>query len=189
MIVGLILISQIAGAMGPKTTAISAEYTGKTMEGTKVSIDDFTVTAKKDDGTSETVEDAELNSDYTLVYGKTTAAKITYDNHSTTVKIVCNQKKPTTGEKNALAKAKEYLSTMPFSYKGLIKQLEFEGFSTQEATYGADNCKADWNEQAAKSAKNYMEISSFSESGLIEQLEFEGYTEEQAEYGAKKAGY
>ena len=95
----------------------------------------------------------------------------------------------TLGQKNALAKAKSYLSFSAFSYKGLIEQLEFEGFSKEEATYGVDNCNADWNEQAAKKAKSYMSHSSFSRSGLIEQLEFEGFTKEQAEYGAKSVGY
>lgn len=71
-------------------------------------------------------------------------------------------KAPTTGQKNALSSAKSYLSVMPFSYSGLIKQLEYEGYSKDEATYGADNCGADWNEQAAKSAKSYIETMSFS---------------------------
>ena len=78
---------------------------------------------------------------------------------------------------------------MPFSYSGLIKQLEFEGYSTEDATYAADNCDADWNEQAAKKAKQYLETMAFSRDGLIEQLEFEGYTAEQAAYGAEQNGY
>ncbi len=98
-------------------------------------------------------------------------------------------KAPTMGEKNALSSAKEYLNTMAFSYKGLIEQLKYEGFSTEEATYGADNCGADWNEQAAKSAKEYLNTMAFSRSGLIEQLEYEGFTKAQAEYGAKAVGY
>ena len=95
----------------------------------------------------------------------------------------------TLGEKNALSKAKSYLSYSAFSYKGLVEQLEFEGFSNQEATDGADNCGADWNEQAAKKAKSYMSYSSFSKNSLIEQLEFEGFTKEQAQYGATSVGY
>ena len=71
----------------------------------------------------------------------------------------------------------------------MIKQLEFENYTTEQATYGADNCGADWNEQAAKSAKSYLEFSSFSKDDLIQQLEFEGFTKEQAEYGAKENGY
>lgn len=48
------------------------------------------------------------------------------------------------GEKNAKKKAKDYVDLMAFSYNGLIKQLEFENFTHEEAVYGADNCGADW---------------------------------------------
>lgn len=98
-------------------------------------------------------------------------------------------KEPTIGEKNALSAAKNYLKYMSFSYSGLIKQLEFEGYSNSEATYGVDNCGADWNEQAAKKAKEYINTMSFSRSGLIKQLEYEGFTSEQAEYGVTAIGY
>ncbi len=93
------------------------------------------------------------------------------------------------GKINALASAESYLRFSAFSYKGLIEQLEFEGYSNDEATYAADNCGADWNEQAAKSAESYLEFSSFSRSGLIDQLEFEGFTHEQAVYGVEAVGY
>lgn len=93
----------------------------------------------------------------------------------------------TTGMRNALKAAKNYLSVMPFSYEGLIEQLEYEGYSHSEAVYGADNCGADWYEQATKAAKNYLDIMAFSRSGLIEQLEYEGYTHDQAVYGVDKA--
>ncbi len=97
--------------------------------------------------------------------------------------------KATIGEKNALSKALSYLSIMPFSYSGLIKQLEYEGYTHQEAVYGVDNCGADWNEQAALKAQSYLDIMPFSREGLIEQLEYEGYTREQAEYGVQAVGY
>lgn len=42
---------------------------------------------------------------------------------------------------------------MPFSYDGLISQLQYEGFSYEQATYGVDNCGADWNSQALKRLK------------------------------------
>ena len=95
----------------------------------------------------------------------------------------------TLGEKNALAKANDYLSIMAFSHNGLIKQLEYEGYTTEEATFAADNCGADWNEQAAKKAQDYLDTMAFSRDGLIKQLEFEGFTKKQAEYGAKAVGY
>ena len=95
----------------------------------------------------------------------------------------------TIGEKNALDKAKSYLDYTAFSKEGLIEQLEYEGFTNAEAKFGADNCGANWKEQAAKKAKQYMDYSSFSKKGLIDQLEYEGFTSEQAEYGAKAVGY
>lgn len=95
----------------------------------------------------------------------------------------------TLGEKNALKSAKAYLDYTAFSYTGLIEQLEYEGYSHTEAVYGADNCGADWNEQAAKSAANYLDYTSFSRSGLIEQLEYEGFTHSQAVYGVEQNGY
>lgn len=95
----------------------------------------------------------------------------------------------TMGQKNALNKAKSYLDFTAFSYSGLISQLEYEGFSTEDSTYAVDNCGADWNEQAAKKAKSYLDFSSFSREGLIDQLLYEGFTSDQAEYGATKVGY
>lgn len=95
----------------------------------------------------------------------------------------------TMGQQNALQSAKDYLDYSGFSYTGLIEQLEFEGYSTEDATYAADNCGADWNEQAAKSAQSYLDLTSFSRDGLIEQLVFDGFTQEQAEYGVTAVGY
>ncbi len=88
-----------------------------------------------------------------------------------------------TGKEGALNKALSYLRTSAFSYSGLIEQLEFEGFTHEEAEYGASKCGADWKEQALLKAMSYLDTSSFSKSGLKEQLEFEGFTHEEAEYG------
>ena len=95
----------------------------------------------------------------------------------------------TMGERNALESARQYLNSMAFSYSGLIEQLEYEGYSNSEATYAADNCGADWYEQAALSAKEYLNSMSFSRQGLIEQLEYEGFTYDQAVYGVEQNGY
>ncbi len=108
-----------------------------------------------------------------------------------TVDITVTPEPPaiSTGQKNALKKADQYLDVVPLSYSGLISQLEYEGYSTDEATYAADNCGADWNEQAAKKAAIYLELMSFSREGLIEQLKFDGFTYEQAVYGVESNGY
>lgn len=95
----------------------------------------------------------------------------------------------TTSQKNAARAAENYLSVMPFSFKGLVEQLEYEGYSHSDAVYGANRCGADWKEQAAKSAETYLNIMPFSRKELIEQLEYDGYTHEQAVYGAQANGY
>ncbi|WP_405160654.1 Ltp family lipoprotein [Nocardia sp. NBC_01499] len=88
---------------------------------------------------------------------------------------------------NAIRSAQQYLDYSAFSRSGLIHQLEYEGFSTADATFAVDSLNVDWNEQAAKSAKQYLEYTSFSRSGLIDQLVYEGFTRAQAEYGVNAA--
>ena len=95
----------------------------------------------------------------------------------------------TAGQRNALEAARSYLRYAAFSYQGLIEQLEYEGYTKEEAKYGADHCGADWKEQAVKCAKSYLSFSTFSRQELIRQLEFEGFTHEQAVYGVEKNGY
>lgn len=95
----------------------------------------------------------------------------------------------TTSQYNASKKAQQYLNYMAFSYKGLIDQLLYEGFSNEDAVYAADRCGANWNDQAAKKAKNYIDLMAFSREGLINQLLYDGYTQAQAEYGVAAVGY
>lgn len=95
----------------------------------------------------------------------------------------------TLSQRNALERAKSYLSHSAFSYTSLVSQLEYEGFPTTDATYAVDNCGADWNEQAAKKAESYLSHSSFSRQSLLDQLLYEGFTAEQAEYGVSSVGY
>lgn len=92
-------------------------------------------------------------------------------------------------QRNALNRAWDYLDYTAFSYSGLVDQLEFEGYSTSTAKFAADNCGADWYQQAAKKAQAYLDYTSFSRSGLISQLKYEGFTQDQAEYGVKAVGY
>lgn len=94
----------------------------------------------------------------------------------------------TTAQKNVMASAKAYLNYSGFSYDGLVDQLEYEKYSHEDAVWAADNCNADWNEEALESAKSYIDYSGFSYSGLIGQLEYEGFTTEQATYGADNCG-
>ena len=88
----------------------------------------------------------------------------------------------TIGERNALSQAKSYLEYSSFSANGLIEQLEYEGYTTEEAQYAVANCDADWNEQALNKALSYLEFSSFSYSGLHEQLTHEGFLPTEVQY-------
>ncbi|SDP18232.1 Ltp family lipoprotein [Halobacillus aidingensis] len=94
----------------------------------------------------------------------------------------------TVSQKQAVAMAEQYLSFMAFSKSGLIDQLEFEGFSTEDATYGVENISVDWQEQAVTKAEEYLDFMAFSRQGLIDQLVFEGFSKEHAAYAASQVG-
>jgi hypothetical protein len=89
---------------------------------------------------------------------------------------------------NALRQARQYLQFEPFSLKGLIGQLKYEGYSTSDATYGASHSGANWMAQAVRKAKEYLKLQPFSFSGLVGQLEYEGFTHAQAVHGAHAVG-
>lgn len=93
----------------------------------------------------------------------------------------------TSGQANAVAKARSYLSVMAFSRTGLISQLKYNGFSTKNATFAVDYITVSWRNQAYKKAKSYLNTMPFSLSGLIDQLEYNGFTHAQAVYGANRA--
>ena len=91
-------------------------------------------------------------------------------------------------QRNAISKAKSYLSHSAFSYEGLIEQLEYEKFNHDDSVYAVDNCGANWNEQALKKAKSYLKNSAFSYDGLIEQLEYEKFSHEESVYAVDNCG-
>jgi len=93
----------------------------------------------------------------------------------------------TSDQENAIYKAINYLDYTAFSKKGLIEQLEYEGFSKADSMFAVDYIDADWFEQAALKAADYLEYSSFSRQGLYDQLRYEGFTKAQAEYGVSEA--
>lgn len=108
-----------------------------------------------------------------------------------TLSISAEAPKPvlTVGQENAIKKAKSYLDFSGFSRSGLISQLEYEGFSSDDAAFAADNAGADWNAEAVEKAKSYMEMTAFSRDGLAGQLEYEGFTPEQIAAGLAAVGY
>jgi cytoskeletal protein RodZ len=96
--------------------------------------------------------------------------------------------KLTIAQENAVGTAESYLDYSGFSKKGLIKQLEFEGYKAKDITAALATMKVDWNAEAAESARSYVDYSHFSRNGLIKQLKFEGYTSKQAVHGADSVG-
>lgn len=95
----------------------------------------------------------------------------------------------TLSQKNAVGKAESYLRLMGFSRAGLIQQLEFEDYSTEDATFAADNVEVDWNAEAAEKAQSYLDSMEFSRQGLYDQLAFEEFTPEQIEHALAAVGY
>ena len=133
----------------------------------------------------------------TTTIAATTKKPETITTEATTTKTTTTKPETTVPEQTTTAEignymaykaAKKYLSIMPFSRSGLIKQLEYEGYSHADAQQAVDDCDVTWSEQAAKKAKEYLEIMPFSRSGLIKQLQYEGYSEDEAIYGTDTTG-
>jgi hypothetical protein len=97
-------------------------------------------------------------------------------------------------QKNAVAAAKEYLSTSAFSRAGLIEQLSSSagsGYPEADAIFAADSLNVDWGAEAAKAAKEYLSTMAFSRAGLIQQLESSAgsrFTHAQAVFGVNQTG-
>jgi hypothetical protein len=91
----------------------------------------------------------------------------------------------TASQKNAVKQAQNYLRLLSFSRQGLIAQLEFEKYTTEDATYAVDKLKIDWNEQAVSKAEDYLRTMAFSKVGLKSQLEFEGFSSAEANHGVE----
>ncbi|MCQ2446372.1 MAG: Ltp family lipoprotein [Clostridia bacterium] len=87
------------------------------------------------------------------------------------------------GQRNALRQAQSYITVMAFSRSGLIDQLEYSGYSSEDATFAVDSLNVNWKEQAILKAKDYIDTMAFSRMGLIDQLEYSGFTTEEATYG------
>ena len=82
----------------------------------------------------------------------------------------------TNAQKNAVRTAQSYLESSGFSRKGLIEQLDYDGYTIGDATTAIDSLDMNWLKQAKKTAKSYLQDSGFSRKGLIEQLDYDGYT-------------
>ncbi|MGR0219512.1 Ltp family lipoprotein [Agromyces sp. ZXT2-6] len=134
--------------------------------------------------------DVSYNDDLAGTVLFTTPAAGTMYAEGKTVTLTVEQKpKLTVAQENAVRSAESYLASMGFSRTGLIGQLEYEGFSTEDATFAVDNVTVDWNAEAAETAQSYMDSMAFSRQGLYDQLAYEGFTPEQIEAGLAAVGY
>ena len=138
------------------------------------------VVASNTDSAKEGFDDAQGNPTTTAAPGAPTTPASVEQQEEATDSLTKEQK-------NAVRSAEQYISMTGFSKSGLIDQLGFEGYSTEDATAAVESMDIDYNEMAVKSAKQYLSMTGFSRDGLVEQLQFEGYTPEQAAYGADNA--
>ena len=66
-----------------------------------------------------------------------------------------------------LARAKELIETDWYSHGTLLNQLQaVEGFSYEASKYGADNCGADWKEEAVQEEEPETKILSPGEAAI-----------------------
>lgn len=91
---------------------------------------------------------------------------------------------------NALSEALVEVSGYPYSYKELLECLKEDyGYAEEDATYAADNCGVDWDEQALLQAEDYMDYMDFSYTEMVEWLQtYDGFTEKEAIYAADNCG-
>lgn len=97
----------------------------------------------------------------------------------------------TGNEKAAFNKAKSYIdsTTRGYSRSYLIERLKDSGFTLSEAEFGADNCGADWNQEAAFQAGIYIRFyPNLTYTEMLASLEYDGFTHSQAVYGAYANG-
>lgn len=95
----------------------------------------------------------------------------------------------TLAQQNVIKKAQSYLKFSGFSRQGLIEQLEYEGFTPDDSTFGADNAGADWNAEAAEKAASYLKFSAFSRDGLYEQMAYEKFSDSEIQFALTSVGY
>lgn len=118
------------------------------------------------------------------------AMDFTDEEVASSIKAVYEQP-PTESQIEALEKADELLSNgHGYSYRGIIVELSENGFSAIDAYYAADNCGADWNEQAIARAQKVVEENEtygISQPECIQLVESSAFTHEQAVYGVEHA--
>lgn len=151
----IIIISLVYGQSSTVTDTESNEEVTSTFTD-----DENTVETDSTDLTTDSFTDTDFSSDTTEITDPTI----------------------TIGQENALDKATSYIEFSDFSQQGLRRQLEFEGFTSEEIDYALEYVPVDYEQEASDRALAYYTTQSLSKTGVRDQLEFEGYTSEQIEY-------
>jgi len=87
------------------------------------------------------------------------------------------------GLPDVTAVAREAIRSRALSRDGLISELEFRGYTSEQAETAADAIGADWNAEATEAAQGYVDSTAFSEQLLITQVTYDGFTPDEARYG------
>lgn len=162
-------------------------------EPVKVTIPD--VTGKTAAEATATLESAGFkvtpaeNADWIVTETAPAKGGIAIEGAPITLVIEAPAPKLTLSQQNAVDKGASYLEFTAFSRSGLIGQLEYEGFTTEDSTFAVDFIAPDWNAQAAAKAKSYLDMTSFSREGLYDQLAFEGFSDAEINAGLAAVGY
>ncbi len=92
-------------------------------------------------------------------------------------------------DQQALQRTLQDMTYSHYSYLSLIEFLEHIGFSHESAVYAADNCEADWKEEALCRLKDYIKYGNAeSTEELAQWLTYDQFTEEEIAYAIKAAG-
>lgn len=86
----------------------------------------------------------------------------------------------------AVERAAVFLLHAPYSRKGLVEQLVFDGFSPDQAEFGVAHCRTSWSAQALRKANTLMLSENLAKPDLMVSLLYEGFTMEEAEYGSEE---
>ncbi|MBR2406047.1 MAG: Ltp family lipoprotein [Clostridia bacterium] len=173
---GVLLLSLTAcgnSAATPEPTATKVTTT-TTVDATTTTHTDTTTTASTTTAKTTVATTAKTTATTVKSWGTTPAPTTVTTTTITTV--------ATTPREGACALAASYLEQAAFSYQGLIKQLKAGGCSYEDAVYAADNCGADWKEQAARRAQYHLDGMGYGRTQLIQVLLNDGFTEEEVSY-------
>ena len=87
----------------------------------------------------------------------------------------------------ALYSSHDIVKMIGCSYPNLLNHLKAEGFSSEEAQFGAEHCDADWNELANLYARYRLNGKGISRLTLIADMSSEGFSEKQISYALENS--